>query len=90
MPSAAGSSGGGAKGAEAPKEKRKVEMQVLHMSDDSQAKIEKALFDLYGGQHKMRDAKSYKDSGRGYVMKKGNMYYIQLFRLNLSSPFFFF
>jgi len=44
-------------------EKRKVEMQVLHMSQESQTRIEAALSELRGGKYKLRDAKSYKDGG---------------------------
>ncbi len=38
-------------------------MQVLHMSDDSQTRVENALMELHGGRYKMREANSYKDGG---------------------------
>ncbi len=41
----------------------KVEMQIIHMSSDAQARVEKTLQELYGGKYKMRDARSYRDAG---------------------------
>lgn len=46
-------------------ERRKVEMQVLHMSEESQTRVELALRELYGGQYQMRKAASYRDTGKG-------------------------
>ena len=49
---------------EKPPERMKVEMQILHMSEDSQNRMVQALAELHGGQYKMKNAKSYKDTGR--------------------------
>ncbi len=39
--------------------------QVLHMSEESQTRVELALREIYGGQYQIRKASSYKDTGRG-------------------------
>ena len=38
-------------------------MQILHMSEDAEKRIEKTLNELHGGQFKLRGAESYRDSG---------------------------
>jgi len=52
------------KGEVTKKERRKVEMQVLHMSQESQNRAESALNELRGGKYKVKDVKSYKDQGQ--------------------------
>ena len=48
----------------------KVEMQILHMSEDSQTRVVKALAELHGGQYQMKNAKSYKDTGHRYQIEQ--------------------
>ena len=49
-----------------PPERRKVEMQILHMSDQSQQLVIQMLKELHGSQYKMRDASAYVDAGQRY------------------------
>ena len=44
-----------------PAERRKVEMQILHMSDQSQQMITQMLKEIHGSQYKMKDASTYTD-----------------------------
>jgi hypothetical protein len=39
-------------------------MQIVHMSSDAQARLEKTLSELYGGNSYFVDQNEYKDSGR--------------------------
>ena len=47
-----------------PRERRKVEMSILHMSDQSQEMVIQMLKELHGSQYKMRDASAYVDAGQ--------------------------
>ncbi len=47
-----------------PFERRKVEMQVLHMSEKSQTMVKQMLKEIHGSQYKMRDASTYCDAGQ--------------------------
>ena len=47
-----------------PPERRKVEMQILHMSDQSQQMIIQMLKEIHGSQYKMKDASTYTDAGQ--------------------------
>jgi hypothetical protein len=47
-----------------PQERRKVEMQILHMSEQSQQMVLQMLKELHGSQYKMKDATSYRDAGQ--------------------------
>ena len=49
-----------------PRERRKVEMSILHMSDQSQEMVIQMLKELHGSQYKMRDASAYVDAGQRY------------------------
>ena len=51
-----------------PPERRKVEMQILHMSDQSQQLVIQMLKELHGSQYKMRDASAYVDAGQRYFV----------------------
>ena len=46
-----------------PSERLKVEMQVLHMSDESQTMVQSMLKELHGDHYRVRDARTYRDSG---------------------------
>ena len=46
-----------------PAERRKVEMQILHMSDQSQQMVIQMLKEIHGSQYKMKDASNYTDAG---------------------------
>ena len=52
-----------------PFERRKVEMQVLHMSEKSQNMVKQMLKEIHGSQYKMRDASTYCDAGQRYVIQ---------------------
>ena len=54
----------GSKDPAKPPERRKVEMQILHMSDQSQQMVIQMLKELHGSQYKMRDPSAYKDAGQ--------------------------
>lgn len=45
-------------------ERRKVEMQILHMSDQSQQSVIQMLKEIYGSGYILRDASNYKDAGQ--------------------------
>ena len=47
-----------------PAERRKVEMQILHMSDQSQQMVIQMLKEIHGSQYKMKDASNYTDAGQ--------------------------
>ena len=47
-----------------PPEKRKVEIQILHMSDQSQQNVIQMLKEIHGSQYKMKGAESYVDVGQ--------------------------
>ena len=38
-------------------------MQVLHMSNESQMMVQEMLKELHGDHYKIRDSKTYRDSG---------------------------
>ena len=38
-------------------------MQVLHMSDESQTMVQSMLKELHGDHYRVRDARTYRDSG---------------------------
>jgi len=62
---------------EATKEKHKVEMQRLHMSEENQELIKSALMEVRGGELKLKKEKSYRDQGRrldyGYWLKDNQL-----------------
>ena len=40
-----------------------AEMQVLHMSNESQMMVQEMLKELHGDHYKIRESKTYRDSG---------------------------
>lgn len=52
-------------GAVKQREKLKVEMQVIHMSEESQLRVEKMLKELHGDHFRFKDASAYLNTDRG-------------------------